>query len=252
MLVAALLSLFCLLLGYGLGNRHVVADAMVRAELSAQLEALQTQLADMEAVWIDTRLNEQVQQSANDALREDLTLAHQSVARLQEEVTFYKGLMAPSTLRQGLQVAELQLEALPSETGAAAFSYQLLLTQVALRRSFIAGEVRMDVIGQFDPIAGKTDSINTEAVLSLTELSEAKSYPLKFRFRYFQDLAGRLTLPEGFRPDRILVTANQNGKDPLQVTFPWPTSGAQVETQGLASSDQQHAGVLNEHTRPAR
>jgi len=231
-LVSAAIGLMCLLLGYGLGNRHVIAEAIARAELSRELEALQARLAELEAELVDTSLNEQVQQYANDALREDLTEAHQSMARLQEEVTFYKGLMAPSSLRQGLQVAELQVEPLPSETGEARFSYQLLLTQVALRRSFIAGEVRIDVIGQY----GDRDE-NAEAVLSLTELTDAASYPLKFRFRYFQDLAGRLTLPEGFNPQRVLVTANQNGKDPLQVTFAWPESAVQAETRDLASSD---------------
>lgn len=246
------MSLLCLVVGYGLGNRHVIADAITRAELSNQVDALRLQLADVEAELVDTRLNEQVQQSANDALRVDLTDAHQSMARLQEEVTFYKGLMAPSSLRQGLQVAELQLEPLQSGREKAEYTYQLLLTQVALRRSFISGEVRIDVVGHFSQdseIRGgrdgqedgqknrQKDGQKTEAVLSLTELTDATTYPLKFRFRYFQDLAGRLTLPEDFHPERVLVSANQSGKDPLQVTFAWPVSAAQVETQEVASSE---------------
>ena len=104
------------------------------------------------------------------------------------------------------------------------YRYQLLLTQVALRRSYIAGEVRIDIIGGFS----EDVSEDNEAVLSLTELTDLKTYPLKFRFRYFQDLAGRLTLPDGFVPLRVLVTANQKGKEPLQVNFPWPAAVGQA------------------------
>ena len=219
-----MLSVF---LGYVLGNKHVVSEAIARAELRAELEALQARMVSLDAQLIDTRLNEQVMRDATETLRQDLTAAHKNMARLQEEVTFYKGLMAPSSLRKGLQVAELDLTRLGD---GAVYDYQLLLTQVALRRSFIAGEVRIDVIGHTH------DSPDAEAVLSLTDLSDMKTYPLKFRFRYFQDFAGRLALPEGFSPERVLVTANQNGKDPLQVTFPWPESGQKAETRNLASS----------------
>jgi multidrug efflux pump subunit AcrA (membrane-fusion protein) len=225
-ITTVLVGILGALLGYGLGNQHAVSQAISLAELGAEVEAQQARLASLDAQLIDTRLNEQVMREATKTLRGDLTVAHQKMARLQEEITFYKGLMAPSSLRKGLQVAELELTPLEDE---AVYDYQLLLTQVALRRTFIAGEVRIDVIGHTH------DSPDTESVLSLTDLSDMKTYPLKFRFRYFQDLAGRLTLPEGFNPARVLVTANQNGKDPLQVIFPWPVSGQKAETQSVAS-----------------
>ena len=235
LVVSGLVSLGCLLLGYGLGNRQVVSDAIERAELNGELQALQARFAQLEAELIDSRLNEQVQRDATAALRQDLTQAHQKMTGLQEEVTFFKGLMAPSSLRKGLQVAELELTPMDSpEQGETAYRYQLLLTQVALRRSFIAGEITMDVVGRYSQDAA--DVVGKESVLSLTELSDMKVYPLKFRFRYFQDLAGRLTLPEGFKPTRVEVTANQNGKEPQQVTFPWPVSEAQTEIRRVASS----------------
>jgi len=221
-----LIGAVCMVVGYGLGNRHVVTHAIERAELTQSLQAAQGRLAEQEAALIDARLAQQVQQTAANTLREDLTDAHQNVARLQEEVTFYKGLMAPSSLSRGRQVADLELLQLD---GGGSYSYQLLLTQVALRRSYIAGEVRMDVIGQYEDSRTKG-----EAVLSLTELSDTEAYPLKFRFRYFQDFAGRLTLPEGFTPEKVLVTANQSGKDPLQVTFPWPATAIPGSAQDLA------------------
>ena len=208
-----IIGLVCLLVGYALGYNQVTLDGTTHARTADELEQTQAELATLEDQLIDTRLNADVQRDANSTLRESLTAEYQKSARLAEEVAFYKGLMSPSSLAKGLQIAEL--EVVPDDD-VGQYRYQLLLTQVALRRSYIAGEVRIDVIG--------ADGEGIEAVLSLTELTELKAYPLKFRFRYFQDLAGRLTLPAGFVPARVLVTANQNGKEPLQVTFPWPAA----------------------------
>ena len=183
-------------------------------QLSNQLETANKRVIELDAQLIDAQLNLNVLREASNSLREDLTKELSKTARLEEEVTFFKGLMSPSSLTKGLQVAELELVALPE---AGEYNFQLLLTQVALRRGFIAGEVRLDVIGRYadDPDAG-------EAVLSLTELAALEAYPMKFRFRYFQDMNGNLVLPDNFSPARILVTAQQSGKEPLQVSFPWP------------------------------
>lgn len=216
-----LIGLACLVVGFALGYNQVTADRGEHARAVNELGTAQAKLERLEAELIDAQLNADVQREANGTLRESLTAEHQKSARLSEEVAFYKGLMSPSSLAKGLQVAEL--EVVPDEDPGQ-YRYQLLLTQVALRRSFIAGEVRIDIIGGFSENVAEED----QAVLSLTELTKLKTYPLKFRFRYFQDLAGRLTLPDGFVPVRVLVTANQNGKEPLQVNFPWPAAVGQA------------------------
>ena len=218
----AVIGVVCLLIGFTLGYNKVISDRISNALLNRDLTAAQARVTLLEGELIDSRLNVDVQREASNALREEMTQEHENSARLQEEMTFYKGLMSPSSLAKGLQVAELELA--PSVDDGI-YSYRLLLTQVALRRSFIAGEVRFDVIGGFGEAADQADfdqADKPESVLSLTELTELKTYPLRFRFRYFQDLAGQITFPEGFVPTRVLVTANQNGKESLQVTFPWP------------------------------
>ncbi|MEE8244604.1 MAG: DUF6776 family protein, partial [Pseudomonadales bacterium] len=140
------------------------------------------------------------------------------IGGLEEEVTFYKSLMAPSSLSKGLQIAEF--EVFGGEMSEP-FNYHLLLTQVADRRSWIRGDVRLDVIGlQDDAENGQQKS---EQVLSLTDLADVDTYPLKFRFRYFQDLSGLMALPEGFQPERVVVTVVQQGNraNDLQQTFEW-------------------------------
>ena len=219
--VTIVIGLGCFFLGYIFGTNQIITYRGDTLQLSNQLETASKKVVELDAQLIDAQLNLTVLREASNSLREDLTEELSKSARLEEEVTFFKGLMSPSSLTKGLQVAELELVALP-ESGE--YNFQLLLTQVALRRGFIAGDVRLDVIGRY-----ADDAQGGEAVLSLTELAALEAYPMKFRFRYFQDLTGNLALPDNFAPTRILVTANQSGKEPLQVSFPWP----QIESSEL-------------------
>ena len=211
-------------LGYWLGYRQVLTDSRSSFELSERLAQQQIKSEQAQTALVDARLSAQVQGDAANALRRDLASARQRNAKLQEELTFYKSLMAPGSLAEGLQIAELEI--IPTEQSRT-FDFELLLTQVALRRSFIAGEARVDVIAQSgqDPVQmppGVISSSGTEVVLPLTELSDPEKYPLRFRFRYFQDIAGRLTLPDGVTPLRVRVTAVQKGKEAIEMEFPWP------------------------------
>jgi hypothetical protein len=46
---------------------------------------------------------------------------------------------------------------------------------------------------------------------------------IKLRFRYFQEVKGRLRLPEGFKPLNVQVTAKRDGSSSAKVerTFDW-------------------------------
>lgn len=212
----------CFMFGYIFGTNQIITYRGTEAQLSSQLEVAKTHLNEVDAQLIDAQLNVGVLREASNTLREDLTAELQKSSRLAEEVSFYKGLMAPNSLAKGLQVAELEVTA-TEEAGQ--YNYQLLLTQVALRRGVIGGEIRIDVIGRYTTDKSVDDSVDEfadEAVLSLTEIAAVEVYPIKFRFRYFQDMTGNLILPGSFAPSRILVTASQSGKEPMQVSFPWP------------------------------
>jgi hypothetical protein len=203
-----------LVVGFALGQNRAVTERKTSAFLGTELEQAQFRIEDLNRTLIDAELAASVQKDANQALRQDLTALFEQNARLNEELTFYKSLMAPSSLPQGLQISELAIEPTAQQDE---FQFQLLLTQIAKRRSYIAGSVHMDVVGERD---------NAQAVLSLTELSDMDTYPLAFRFRYFQDMAGIIKLPEGFTPERVLVTATLRGGDPMQTSFEWRVGDA--------------------------
>ena len=210
--LSAFIGLVCLIIGFALGSNEWLNQRISNQRLEQDLASARSEALALQGALVDANLELDVGRDAATALRKDLQQRHGEIVRLREEVTFYKSLMAPGDVVEGLQIAELELR--PQRKSRLRYKFALLLTQVALRRNVIRGELRMDVVG--------TQADGQEVVHSLTDLQEQGDYPLRFRFRYFQDMQGELELPEGFVPRSVLVTAQQKGKDTTQVTFPWP------------------------------
>ena len=195
--------------GYWWGTTDARDAGATIERLSGERIALAAKLQELEAAAERYRLASSVDSQAGETLRQTVGELEGRVSELSEEVRFYKRLMAPSELERGLQIAELTLEETmePDE-----LAYDLLLTQAARRRDWVQGKVNVDVLGKRQ---------KEDVVLSLTDLADVDGYPLKFRFRYFQDFTGKIRLPDDFTPVSVVVTAvRDNGKD-IQRTFQW-------------------------------
>jgi hypothetical protein len=215
--VFALVALGGLVGGYYFGSAKSGLDRTYVDALEELDDANTAQISELKNKLVDAELARQVDAQAAAQLREDIKQLRDEAAALKEEVTFYKSLMAPSSIERGLQIAEFELS--PTDVSNQ-FIYHLLLTQVEARRDWIQGDLRLEVRGRHRPAGAQEYK---EVVLSLTEIAEVEPYPLKFRFRYFQDLSGKLTLPTGFLPEAVVVTAVRRGSraDDLQRAFDW-------------------------------
>jgi hypothetical protein len=208
--------------GYWLGRANAELDRNYVSSLERLNEGNRAAIDRLEAALVEADLVREVDRDAARTLRDSIGALKDEVASLTEEVTFYKSLMAPSSLERGLQIADFELA--PMERPGQ-FTFHLLLTQVESRRDWIQGDATLEVHGR---MAGSDSSTGeAERVLSLTEIAEGDTYPLRFRFRYFQDLTGVITLPQGFSPDRIVVTAGKGGAsaEKLTRTFEWTVAG---------------------------
>lgn len=198
--------------GYWFGGAKSNLDASYLESLEAMQTANSEQIAQLQARLVAAGLNNEVDSQTAQQSRETIKTLRDQIAALSDEVTFYKSLMAPSSVARGLQIAEFEIVPTADKKQ---FTFHILLTQVESRRDWIQGEVDLLVRG------GK------EQVLSLTEIAAADTYPLTFRFRYFQDLSGIINLPEGFEPESVEVTARRRGANAtdLTKTFVWTEAG---------------------------
>lgn len=211
-IVAAALIVAALVIaagGYALGLYQ--RDTSFRLFEPNDVKHLRQHATELERQLADIRLSQVVDHDSNESLRQTIKSLRDDLSAAQEEVRFYRQLMAPSEAQRGLRVEKFQLN--PGQN-ADEIKYRLLLTQVVERHDWASGVVTVDVAGSWD---------NEQVVLPLTELTKLDSYPLRFRFRYLQDFTGVLTIPEGLTPERVIVTAATSGKQGkrIQRTFNW-------------------------------
>lgn len=155
----------------------------------------------------------EVDRKATEGIRQTVIELKAQIATLEEEVSFYKGIMAPSGNDKGLRVSKI--EVLPEENSGR-FRYSIMLTQVADNSSYISGLAAVNIVGLKN---------GERVMLPLRDLdSDVAELGVKFRFRYFQEIAGTLTLPSQFVPEQVQVVSQSTGSKAQRVeqTINWP------------------------------
>lgn len=200
---------------------------MLWAERQAQREqgdsqALLTRLAEQEQELelLRQRLvvvgsSEKVAQQAIEQNRRTIKLLEEQIFKQQQDLAFYKGVLAPASRREGLRIRAFELQATDNPRR---FRYKLLLSRVGTGDQLLQGQLRITVEGRQ---GGK------DASLELSALSdEVSTASIPFSFKHFQSFPeagrfGELQLPEGFEPRRVKVRAEVKGDKPLDRTFEW-------------------------------
>jgi len=157
------------------------------------------------------RTNSEVSYQAQEQVRQELRGLRDQIAELEEAVAFYKNVMSPTEGEQGLRIERFDVTRTETE---GVYQYRLVLTQIGDNRNFIAGDINLTLDGQR---AGSPVSIPGAELIS-TDASNTR-----FRFRYFQELSGRLELPPEIVPGTITVEAVAGGRGGQRVEqqFGW-------------------------------
>jgi hypothetical protein len=154
--------------------------------------------------------SDQVSRTANQSLQDSLREREEEIAALRADLAFYQRLVGGRAPRQGLTVHQLALKAIGDSR---AYAFRLTLTQNLKKAATSAGQVELTV----DGVRGAK-----LAALGWSDLTQdAKAEPIKFQFKYFQQLDGSLMLPEGFQPNRVTVTAKSDSGDAVKQAFAW-------------------------------
>jgi len=186
--------------------RRALASEIMR--LQSDNETLRRQLSLLKAAGrVDSEAYGRVSREIDDL--------HSQIVELNEELAFYRGIMAPTDGQNGVQVQTVQIE--PAD-GDRAYRVRLVLVQVGRQDRRISGSLRVAIVG----VGAKgSDRLALRA-------PDDDGQDLRFAFRYFQILEGEVTLPAGFRPERLDVHLDPagRGQDEIDLTFPWQTEEA--------------------------
>lgn len=159
-------------------------------------------------------IDSEVDQRVTDAARDSIAGMRQEIAVLKSEISFYKGLMAPTKAERGLGIRSLDLLA---TSNPRKFGFKLVLQQLAVEHRLVQGNVEVNIVGRLG---------GAEKALALSDLSAHVAAKLiKFKFKYFQNIQADLMLPEGFEPQRIDVAVVSKGKNKVNIEkkFGWLT-----------------------------
>jgi hypothetical protein len=189
------------------GYRH---EALVT--LRAQLRDVEAQRSTLLSKLAVLQRSSEVESLASEQMRQALMGLEAEVMSLDKQLAFYKNIVAPSTMKPGLRVQDLQL----SKAGPdGRYQYKLVLIQVRGDNRLAKGRVEFTVWGR-----------QAERELSLSLADMGAGGPIRFSFKYFQRLDGDLVLPQGFKPSRIEVRVRPQTKrlEPIHRRFAWDKS----------------------------
>jgi hypothetical protein len=161
----------------------------------------------------------QIDRQAAEDVKADLGQLEEELQASREEIEFYRGIISPGDVKSGLRIHRFSLQ---NGVAAGEYRYELVLTQLKHNDRYVSGVVEWKITGMIEGEPGE---------FSLVDVTSPAVKQLKFRFRYFQDLAGTLTLPKGFVAEQVELRIRPEGKgkgkpDPVAQTFDWPVAGS--------------------------
>ncbi len=199
----------------GMGDATLVINRLqsdleeIRLERAQQEQQL-NQLREQGTIMTRER---QIDRAASVHIDGELSRLNDEVAELRGELEFYRGIVVADEERKGLSARGFVLSYLQDRDE---YQYRFVLTKVPNDGRLTRGSNNMVVEGK------KGDTKSTFKVKSPSGAGSSKA-SAKFRFKYFQSINGRLSLPDGFTPSKVTVTLNPKGKRQKKVVevFDW-------------------------------
>jgi len=209
--VAALVAvLLAFLAGSWLGQSGALDSNMKNSELRSELRDARQELRAVRHDLARYRAEVEVADQAREQLRQEIRGLRDQSAELEEAVAFYKNVMSPGAADAPMQVQKFEVT---PDNGERRFRYRLILVQSGDNRGYLSGRVSFVLKGSRD---GEAMTLDGDEVLG-------ENSDLRFRFRYFQELSGTLTVPEGARIDALEMTATASAPRRAEVvrSLPW-------------------------------
>ncbi len=133
------------------------------------------------------KTDKKVKQQGIVLLQEDYKASIEAQDSLKAEIKFYERLLSPSSENKGLRV----FEAKAHESSDSSYGLKVILVQKIERARNIVGSYTIN-------LTGKQNNKNKTLLISNNNDS-------KFDFKYFYTVSLPFSLPEGFKPEQLVV-----------------------------------------------
>ncbi|MGI9280028.1 MAG: DUF6776 family protein [Endozoicomonas sp.] len=189
-------------LSYYLGGRISDTEAArlkrENSELRSQTKGLEGEKETLKQKLVILERTSKVDREAANSVRTVIRDLEDEKALLTKDLSFYKSILAPEDSAEGIRLHAFDL--LPGEEKNQ-YRFRMVVSQVARDNPFLKGSLTVSVKGVRE---GNKESLS---LLELAGMEKSKA----LGFRYFQSFPDNrdylsLTLPEGFKPEKVLVS----------------------------------------------
>ncbi|OLU12840.1 hypothetical protein BVH01_20940 [Pseudomonas sp. PA1(2017)] len=221
--VALVMLLVAVPLAFYGGNwwqaRSTQEQALAFQQMQAQVETQVRELDELRQRMAVLSSGEQLAQQSNEQSRLTIKLLEEQNFKQQQELAFYKGVLAPDSKVNGLLIRSFDIH--PAEAPGV-YRFKLMLSRIGKDDKPLQGRLNVQLEGSMN---GKAKSLPlTQLSGDLPEGSTEKAIP--FAFKHLQAIPdggrlGELRIPEGFVPKRIRIKADVEGGKAVERQIEW-------------------------------
>ena len=190
-------------------SRQVAQLKVATRALAEQVHNLRGENRKLRKHNIQLQRSADIDRKATRAVRGSLSRLQDKVSTLQQRVAFYRSIVSPDGGHEAVKAYSFDAQPAGPERE---YAFALTLIQTARHQRRVRGEVRVLLRGMQ---GGQAKS------LKLERLVVGKHARLRFSFHYFQELDGKLKLPEGFKPKSVVVKVNPEHRKAFEKTYQW-------------------------------
>lgn len=158
----------------------------------------------------------QIDREAAKLVRAELKTFQDERLKLEQELTFLRGIVSNGVKQEGIQIQGFRLETV-SETERE-YRYRFTVSKGLKDTGHATGWISVALDGML---------LGEPKTLLMKEVTEDETEKLKMRFRHFQDVEGVVQLPEGFDPQHFVlkITPTTKKLSPVSKRLTWRITG---------------------------
>ena len=199
-------------LGYQLGSDGSTAALVgLQPDAKHRIEVLEEERNALRRELKMVKQAAEIDRESIIAIRDQIKQFQDERLKMEEELAFLRGIVSTDSKKEGLRVQNFKLE--PGlESGQ--YIYKFSVSQVINSGIVAKGSIDLSILG-----LQKGQSKR----LSLSQVSSEKLDKIKMRFRFFQNVEGKVNLPKDFEPASIEIEVKPSNKklQPVKESYNW-------------------------------
>ncbi len=214
-------------MGYMQSEEDIIKEKRGRNSLLLQQKILKKRNRELSKDILHLERKFLLEQKACEIVKSDMSREQEKILALEQQVDFYKGILAPDAGRDRIYLQSLEIipilppDDLKAETGSETqnyYQYRFIIAQKMKKRTYTKGKIRIFIKGLNNnkpvklPLQELIISNNKAAKKAKAEKNSSGEQGFKYSFKYFQEFSGIIVLPEKMEPQDVDVIIDSKKK----------------------------------------